>query len=108
MAAVHIAIGYSKGRGVGGAQLPVRSSQAPRSEAFTSSSSSQATSLTATQAEIDQGALWFVTSTGGAIDVTSGTSPTATNANSHRVTDGATMELAISVVGEKLAFKDAA
>lgn len=108
MATVHVAIGYSKGRGVSGANLPVKSSLVSRSIAVTSTGTSALVALTATQAEINEGALWFITVSGGAVDVTAGDNPTAVSTNSHRLLDGGRLELAINAVGEKLAIKDAA
>lgn len=107
MATVHIAIGYCQGRGVGGAELPVRKSLISRSVQMTSTGTSTQCTLVATQAEIDNGALWFVT-TDGTLDVTAGLNPTAANTNSHRVLGGGgPLEVSITTVGEKLAIKDA-
>jgi hypothetical protein len=107
MATVHIAIGYSQGRGVGGVQLPVRKGAGVRSEQLTSSATSLQSTLVATQTEVSNGAMWFVTTSGGAIDIQTGLNPTAVNTASHRLLDGGTIELAITAVGELAAIKDA-
>lgn len=107
MATVHIAIGYSKGRNAHGGQAPVRQSLVSRSVVMTSTGTSAQSSLTATQAEINTNPMWFVTVSGGAVDVTCGSNPTAVSTNSHRVLDGQVLELGISAVGEKIAIKDA-
>lgn len=107
MATVHIAIGYSKANDARGFRIPLRQSLVSRSVVMTSSGTSAQSSLTATQAEINQWGLWIVTVSGGAIDVTCGENPTAVNTNSHRVLDGQVLELGISAVGEKIAIKDA-
>jgi len=108
MATVHVAIGYSKGRGVGGAQLPVKSSIISRSIEVTSTASSADVGLTATQDEINSGALWFITVTGGDIYVAAGEDPTAAATSAHRVLSESSIELAINTAGETLAIKDAA
>ena len=106
MATVHIAIGYSKANDVRGFRIPLRQSLVSRSVVVTSTGTSAQSSLTATQEEINLSALWIVTVSGGAIDVTCGADPTAVSTGSHRMLDGQVLELGISAIGEKIAIKD--
>lgn len=106
MATVHVAIGFSAGSGANGVPLPVRRSAVSRSVVLTSTSTSAQASPTTTAAEFAAGAVWFITVTGNAVDVTAGADPTAVSTNSHRVLDGQSLELVVGAAGEKLAIKD--
>jgi hypothetical protein len=107
MASLHIAIGYSQGRGLGGAQLPVVRSVLDGSELLPTTGTSAQATLTATAAQVNNGALWILTAIGGDVLVTCGPNPTAAVANAHRIPVGTTRELAITAANEKVAGIDA-
>lgn len=108
MATVHVTLGYSKARTVGGAQLPVFLSTEQVADTVTTSSTSGVASITVTQVQIDSGAIWRVVAKDGDVYVKTGTgTPTAAADSGWLVTAGSSLDLAATEVGEKLALKDA-
>lgn len=105
MATVHVVVGYSKGRGVGGAALPILASQPSQVDTVTSSSTSAQATPVVTQAEVNDGALWSITTTGD-IYVRFGSNPTAVADQGYLITAGSTREFS-ALVDEKVAIKDA-
>lgn len=109
MADVYVAIGYAQGRTTGGAPIPLRKGSGVRSVAkITSSVTSQKPALVATQAEVNDGAVWLGKVVGGTVHICAGISPVAVATNSHTYGDGDIFELTISTVGEELAILSAA
>lgn len=107
MATVHVVLGISKGRTIGGAQLPVFLSTELAADTVTTSSSSAQAGITVTQANLNDGAIWSITAKDGDVYVKTGTNPTAAADTGWLVISGSTREFAATEVGEKLALKDA-
>jgi hypothetical protein len=82
--------------------IPALSAHVSAAEAITSSGTSQATTATAASTDVAR-----ITSSGGAIWVKVGATPTAAAGSDHLVPDGGALDLVNLQVGDKIAVIDA-
>jgi len=103
MATVHTTIEAVNGTSALGGVMPVAQSIETLAETLTSSATSAAGTIEAPGKNL----FWSVTVSGGDIWVKFGTDPTAASGSGYLMTDGQTRDFAVTLVGEKIAIKDA-
>jgi len=104
MATVHVTLCDVLARAETGSTMPVLMSQPKGAETLASGAVSTTGTLTAARAQDD---FWNVTVTGGAVWVAFGTAPTAGPGGGYLVLDGQTIDRSTTVVGEKIAVRNA-
>lgn len=106
MATVYVVLANVSARGDTGGGMPVFDSAEVAAAAITSSGTSQLSGITASGP--NEGLVWHVKAVGGAVHIKTGAgTPVAVLGAGWHLSDGEAIDIAVSVVSEKLAIKDA-